>query len=130
VESDINFIERRTMKSVSYSLGVLIMCALLSSCGILCQAGTGTCGMSSGQAQRLLHPKAYGEYWTKPGMTTEGWRRDWVACGGMVDGGYTSNSPLGSSTSAILAAVGKKKNELSSCMQSKGYDQSLGQEYR
>lgn len=79
-------------------------------------------GCSMGFVPTGLTPaKAYGEYWTKPGMTTESWRQDWVACGGMKDGGYASDAPSGSTSITLRTAETKKRNELSLCMQAKGY---------
>ena len=103
-------------------LGIAVACMLVSSCEILCQAGTGTCGMSSEQAQRLLHPKAYGEYWTKPVMTKQSWQLDWAACGGDTNGHYSSDALSGSTTEVILNAGKIKRRALGSCMTSKGYE--------
>jgi hypothetical protein len=109
------------MKNISNYIFCLLMCSSLSSCGLLCQAGTGTCGMSDEQAQKLLHPKTYGEFWTKPGMTTESWRQDWVECGGKSNGNYSSESPIGTDTAALLADSKRVGERLGACMQSKRY---------
>lgn len=109
------------MKKLIFLICVVATCALLSGCSVLCQAGTGTCGMSKEDAQRLLNPKSYGQYWTKPTMTTESWRQDWVACGGMQNGNYSSDAPSGSTTAALLADDKVKRANLDACMQSKGY---------
>ena len=102
-------------------MSILAACTLLSSCGVLCQAGTGTCGLSSEEAHRLLHPKAYGQYWTKPSMTTESWRQDWVACGGQANGQYFSDESTVPTVAAALTADKNKRAKLDTCMQSKGY---------
>ena len=73
----------------------------------------------------LTPAKAYGEYWVKPGMSVEGWRQDWVGCGGMKDGGYSSDAPSGSTSTVLLAAGKKKRDELAVCMKSKGYSETL-----
>ena len=79
--------------------------------------------MTNEQIERLLNSKAYGEYWTKPGMTKESWQHDWVACGGMEDGGFSINTPSGSeSTATLLTVANKKVEELATCMQAKGYE--------
>lgn len=122
MESNLSFIKRRKMKTFIHMLGIAAMCMLVSSCEILCQAGTGTCGISSEQAQRLLHPKAYGEYWTKPGMSVESWRRDWVACGGRSNGDYTTDTPPGSDSAVTNAASQRISRQLGSCMALKGYE--------
>src|SRR5688572_29210169 len=108
------------MKNVLQHGVVLIFCTLLASCELLCQAGTGTCGMSREQMEKLLHPKAYGEYWTKPGMTKESWRQDWVACGGMNDGNYVAGPRFPGETGDI-AASSRKARQLDACMREKGY---------
>jgi hypothetical protein len=72
---------------------------LLAGCGI---GGFWMEGIS-GQAREdyLKSIKAYGEYWVKDGMTVEQWREDWVACGGMKDGGYSTDVPSGSTTTLV-----------------------------
>jgi hypothetical protein len=87
-------------------------------------AGCGTQLALSGKAREdyLKSIKAYGEYWTKPGMTTESWRQDWVACGGRSNGQYSGNLPPGSTTAVLLAEDKKLREELGFCMQSKGYE--------
>lgn len=76
--------------------------------------------MSSEQKKKLLHPKTYGEYWTKPGMTKESWRQDWVACGGLKDGSYAAGPKLPGETGDI-AASNRKAEQLDVCMKEKGY---------
>jgi len=104
---------------------------LFCLCGLIgCTIGNGhICGPQTPQAycdreayERLMHPKGFGEYWEKPSTKPEIWRTDWVKCGGMVDGGYSTDEPPRSSTAVILAASKKKRLELGSCMRSKGYN--------
>lgn len=102
-------------------LGVMFF-LLFSGCELLCQAGTGTCGMSSEDQYRLLHPKAYGEYFVKPETNREEWRRDWVACGGWPNGQFSGGAPDGSTTNEIFAAIKRAQNSLDTCMKSKGYE--------
>ena len=109
------------MKSIfSYGI-VLLLCMGVSGCELLCQAGTGTCGMTKEQRQKIRNPKTYGEFWSKPGMTKESWRQDWVECGGMSSGQYSGNAPPRSTTAVILAATEEARKKLDTCMQSKGY---------
>ena len=89
MERDIDSTKRCKVKNISKILLTLVRCPLVSSCGLLCQTGTGTCGMNSEEANKLLHPKPYRDYWLKPGMTNEGRKADWVTCGGDVDGGFS-----------------------------------------
>lgn len=110
------------MKFFIASAGLLFLCVSMSGCELLCQAGTGTCGMSREQAEKLLHPKAYGEYFVKPGMTKESWRADWVACGGRSNGDYSSDAPPGADTATLLADSKRKSEKLGTCMHSKGYE--------
>jgi len=109
------------MKKLVCLMSGLTTCVLLSSCSVLCQAGTGTCGMSKEDAQRLLNPKSYAQYWTKPATTTESWRQDWVECGGRPNGSYGSSLPQGTKDAAVRADEETKKIKLDACMQSKGY---------
>jgi hypothetical protein len=129
MEGNVNFFESRKMKKVFfYGFGLLLF-LFASGCELLCQAGTGTCGMSSEQMDKLLHPRAYGEYFVKPGVGKDEWRRDWVECGGWSNGQFSGGAPPGSNTNEILAAWRKKAKELDDCMQSKGYEHLEGYEY-
>lgn len=110
------------MKKILNLFNALALCSLVSGCELICQAGTGTCGMSREQANKLLHPKAYGEYWTKPEMTTKCWRRDWVACGGWSNGQYGAYTPPGSSDAASSVLWEQTRKKLDACMKSKGYE--------
>ena len=120
MESDIDHLKGSQMNILSHGI-VLLLCAGLSGCELLCQAGTGTCGMSKEQRRRVLNPKTYGEFWTKPSMTKESWRQDWVECGGMPSGQYTTEIPRGLTHAAALPLWNAKEKELDTCMQSKGY---------
>jgi hypothetical protein len=66
-----------------------------------------------------MHPKGLGEYWEKPGMTTDSWRTDWVSCGGINDGGYSAGVPPRSSEKILRAAIDTKLNHLWVCMSRK-----------
>lgn len=85
--------------------------------------GCGTQIGISGQARedylRSIKPALH--YWEKPAMTAEGKRADWVACGGMLDGGYSSDAPAGSSTAILLEANRIKREKIHACMEMKGY---------
>jgi hypothetical protein len=65
--------------------------------------------------------KPYLHYWEKPGMTEESRRTDWVACGGMVNGSYSSDAPSGAKTEAILESAAIKRETIGGCMKAKGY---------
>lgn len=94
-----------------------------------CTVGNGRiCGPQTPRAycdkeayERLAHPKTYGEYWVKPGMTKESWRADWVACGGWSSGQYGAYTPPGSSDAVSSALWEAARKKLDVCMQSKGY---------
>jgi len=77
--------------------------------------------MSKEQAAKLLHGKAYGEFFVKPGVTKDAWRQDWVACGGWANGQYGADAPPGANGMEILAASKRTSQKLDNCMQSKGY---------
>jgi hypothetical protein len=97
------------------------MTLTMSGCSVLCMGGSMTCGMSSEERQRLLHPKEYGELWEKPGVTKEEWRQDWVACGGVSGGGFGVYRPAGTSDQEHRKAYTEKLEQLKSCMKEKGY---------
>ena len=92
--------------------------ALLSGC-LYGQCMDGPCALEHSRILKSI--KSYGQYWTKPTMSTESWRQDWVACGGMKDGGYAAGPRLPGETGDI-AASDRKARQLAACMQSKGYE--------
>jgi len=99
---------------------------LVSGCELICQAGTGTCGMSGEQAHQLLHPKVYGEYWTKPGMSTAVRSQDSISCGGSDRGPDFSAQQLNATKKPEDINEFAARTRLSmawvECMQSKGYE--------
>ena len=117
------------MKFIFYFSLNLLSILFLSGCELLCQAGTGTCGLSGEERYKLLHPKAYGEYFVKAGIGKHEWRSDWIACGGMADGGFSTDVPSGSPTDVLINASKQKRKDLTNCMLSKGYEQEKGFEY-
>ena len=84
--------------------------------------GCGTQIGISGQAREdyLNSIKPALHYWEKPGMTVERKRADWVACEGRLDGGYTPDARLPGETDDF-AAMRRKQQRLSACMEMKGY---------
>ena len=114
------------MKIIFYFIFIFSSTLLFSGCELLCQAGTGTCGMSSEESYKLLHPRAYGEYFVKSGIGKNEWRSDWIACGGMADGGFSSDAPSGSPTDVLINASKQKRKALANCMLLKGYDHEKG----
>ncbi len=93
--------------------------------------GCGTQLALSGQAREdyLKSIKAYGEYFVKPGASREEWQRDWVTCGGLADGGFSSDAPSGSPTDVLINASKQKRQILATCMTSKGYEYQQGFEF-
>ncbi len=110
------------MKFTLYAFSGLSSILFFAGCELLCQAGTGTCGLSSEERYKLLHPKAYGEYFVKPGASREEWQQDWIACGGRPNGQYSDDAPPNATTKEIFAAIDRARNSLNTCMQSKGYE--------
>ena len=83
-------------------------------------------GCSLGFVPTGLTPaKAYGQYWVKPGMSLEGWRQDWVRCGGRENGQYSSDARNGAPSTVIQTAEKRKRDELAVCMKSKGYSETI-----
>ena len=105
------------MKRFLYAI-VILQCCLLSGCFSCLSSWC----LGEEAYERLMHPKGFGEYWEKPDTKSDIWRADWVKCGGMVDGGHSTDEPPRSSTAVILAASKKKRLELGSCMRNKGYN--------
>ncbi len=105
---------------------LMVASALLMACtfgnGRICGPQTPAANCNKETYEKLVHPKAYGEHWIKPGMTKESWRQDWVACGGMNNGQYSGDAPTGSITKVLIAAQQKERKKLDACMQSKGYE--------
>ena len=93
--------------------------ALLSGC-LYGQCMDGPCALEHSRILKSI--KSYGQYWTKPTMSTESWRQDWVACGGDSNGQYGVYTPPGSPTKVVLAAQKQEARRLDACMQSKGYE--------
>ena len=114
------------MKNFSHCNIVLLLCTLVSGCELLCQAGTGTCGLSREQAERLLHPKPFIEYWDKPGMTVEGRRQNWMECGGLSDGSFSPSERILEAEKTRLGvtmsiAHFRLESDFQRCIISKGY---------
>ena len=57
------------MKILIGSICSVLLIPLISGCELLCQAGTGTCGMSREEMRKALHPKSFGEYFVKSGIS-------------------------------------------------------------
>jgi hypothetical protein len=117
------------VNALLYPIFIFSSSLFFSGCELLCQAGTGTCGMTSEEMHKALHPRAYGEYFVKPGASEEDWRRDWVTCGGLADGGFSSDAPSGSPTDVLINASKQKRQILATCMTSKGYEYQQGFEF-
>lgn len=114
------------MKVQHYFIFIFSSNLFLSGCEMLCQAGTGACGMSREEMQKLLHPKAYGEYFVKPGLSRDEWQHDWVTCGGRPNGQFSGNAPAGSTANEMLEAWRAESKRLAQCMESKGYQHLEG----
>ena len=66
-------------------LALLPLASLLSGC-LYGQCIDGPCALERERMIKSIKP--YIAYWQKEGMTEEGRLKDWVACGGMKDGGF------------------------------------------
>jgi hypothetical protein len=105
---------------VAGAINTLVACTFGN--GRICGPQTPMAYCNKESYEKLYHPKAYGEHWTKPSMTKESWREDWVACGGMSNGQYSGGAPEGSTTQVMLEYQTKERKKLDTCMQSKGYE--------
>jgi hypothetical protein len=119
-----NFFKGLKMNYLKVWTGI-VFASLLTACtignGRICGPSTPIAYCDHDAYQRLAYPKAYGKFWAKPGMTTESWRQDWVECGGKSNGNYSSESPIGADTAALLADSKRVGDRLGTCMQSKRY---------
>jgi hypothetical protein len=119
-----NFFKGLKMNYLKVWTGI-VFASLLTACtignGRICGPSTPIAYCDRDAYQRLAHPKTYGEFWTKPGMTTESWRQDWMACGGMKNGDYTINVPQFSTTAVIQEGSKKTIQKLDICMKNKDY---------
>jgi hypothetical protein len=124
VDSNFSFIERSTMNNL---IKVSILFCVIGLIG--CTIGNGhICGPQTPQAycdreayERLMHPKGIGEYWEKPDKTVEGWRSDWVTCGGRPNGDSSTDTPQRSSQELIREDFSKKSKQIWICMTSQNY---------
>lgn len=106
---------------IAISLGLLLTACTIGN-GRICGPQTPVAYCDRAAYEKLAHPKAYGQYWVKPGMSVEGWRQDWVRCGGMSNGQYSGNAPTGATTKTILASQEQERKKLDACMKSEGYE--------
>ena len=104
------------MKRFLYTI-VVLYCCLLSGCFSCLSSWC----LGEEAYERLMHPKGIGEYWEKRDKTVEGWRSDWVSCGGRPNGDYSPDKPEDSSDEAFQKAFKKKQSYLWACMTSKNY---------
>lgn len=115
------------MKSLHNACSLVGFALLLTSCtignGRICGPQTPAAYCDREAYERLMHPKAYGEYWDKPDAAggSASWRSDWVDCGGRPNGTYGTDIPEFSSNAVIFAADAKKRKELTACMTDRGY---------
>ena len=110
--SNFNFPEGSELKT-AFRLGVLLsLMFLFTGCFM---------GELSGRSgESFTSPKPYMSYRHKNGMTEEGWRADWVACGGRSDGSVTPDSRFPGEKDDF-AAMDRTYRRLKACMNSKGY---------
>jgi len=130
VASRDNFVRSSEMKFSIRLCGIAVLSMSLMACtignGRICGPQTPRAYCDKEAYQKLLHPKAYGEYWVKTGMTKESWREDWVGCGGYKDGDFSPHvrdiNTLVEQGLSQSEAREKLKDSLKSCMQSRGYE--------
>lgn len=90
---------------------------------LLLVSGCNTQVITGDAAERLRHPVPFGARWVKEGMTRESRLADWVACGGGTDMGDGFRDWISSreSRKSYFDGWDRHMNQLSTCMQSKGY---------
>ncbi len=72
------------------TLLLIVASMLLTACtfgnGRICGPQTPAANCNKEAYEKLVHPKAYGEYWVKPDTSNETRGRDSIACGGSTRG--------------------------------------------
>ena len=83
------------------------------------------CGIGLELAPRspdyVYHPKPYRDYWIRSGISEEGRRADWVACGGSQNGNFSwdSRTMLPGETNETSRL--RQSSEFKSCLTKRGY---------
>ena len=120
MEIHFNFIEGGKMK---FQFLIVLASIGLASCYQSCAVGD-PLGMFTycpkDARERLNHPEPYRNLWAKAGMTEEGRRLDWVACGGSADGNAMTGERLAGETDDF-SAMRRTHRRLDICMSSRGY---------
>lgn len=95
----------------------ILLCITVSLMG--CGTQVPLSGRAFDEYQKSIKP--YMAYWEKAGMTEESRLKDWVGCGGMANGSYSSDAPSGATTDVILKSAANKRETVGECMKAKGY---------
>ena len=110
------FSESCEIKIIIKTVILMLMGTVLTACtvgnGMICGPQTPAAYCDRDAYQKLANPKSYGQYWTKPTMTTESWRQDWVECGGQANGQYFSDESTVPTVAAALTADKNKRAKL------------------
>ena len=72
--------------------------------------------------------KPYRNYWTKRGMTEEGRRADWGACGGSENGNFSWDSRTILSGETNETSRLRQSSELKACLIQRGYRYEIARE--
>lgn len=104
---------------------LVLLSAALSGCTIgnwnICGPQTPRANCDREAYERLVHSPPYSDYWEKPDATPQRRRADWVECGGMANGNFSSGPSTGRSAEDDRRAHKEKHDQLKACMQSQGY---------
>ncbi|MDH0075238.1 hypothetical protein N5D13_08910 [Stenotrophomonas maltophilia] len=104
-------------------IAILLMPLGLSGClignGRICGPQTPMVYCDRDAYQRLFHPTPIRDEWQHPSRPQVERQQDWIACGGMDNGGYAGVS---GSTGAETAKLSREKfYGIQRCMMGKGY---------
>lgn len=102
--------------NIKQQYGIVIVCSgLLTGCGVG--------GMWMTGDPFPTKPKAYIDYWNKPGMTEDDRLQAWLACGGQRNGNFgysTKKHQIAGETNSETEQ--RVENEFQICMLRAGYD--------
>ncbi|MDS1140849.1 hypothetical protein RE432_10420 [Pusillimonas sp. SM2304] len=105
-------------------LPIIAISSMFSGCtignGRICGPQTPSAYCDREAYQKLLYPTPSRDYWEKASVSIDGRRKDWMDCGGNVNGGYgISTEDLKGRTTLEAASI--KFDDMQYCMMKKGY---------
>ena len=105
--------------------GLLSLTVLLSGCvignGRICGFQTPALYCDKEAYEAALHPKPFVELWEKVSVTSEERMKDWLACGGYVNGNFSLQTEKILPGESDQSAYERLERSFYSCLIKKGY---------